>query len=412
MAKALDVLAVVAVLALPADAAAQRFSPEPLDYDHAAERHSDFWEQALAADRRRYDNAVERAAVLIGAGDDEGLAAARAELAAAIPLAPDDALGHYWLGRAAAAQGDWAACASSLGAAFRIDATWVPPVGKAPAPWLLDFELGECLARAGDYEGAIAHYRRILSAGHTDASRVHWRLGEAYMALGRLAEAIESLRTAARLSADADIRFALAVALDRDEELAEAGLAMAQARARDPRLDGLLAVDRVFSPAADRHYYLALAHAAGDERGLALHHMRRYLAAAKDSPWTARARAHLEDLGRFRIGDDLDPSGSAAIDGERVRAAVRAAAGDFERCAAPVPSVLLQVRITALARGGGHARVEPGVRVLVLDQGDAAADTLRAAVGCAERVAARLQLPPVQGSPGSYATVTFSVLAR
>lgn len=393
-------------------AAAQRFAPEPVDFDAEAEQHSDFWEAAIAGDRRRYDAAVERGVTLLEAGDTESLRRARQQLAEATELDPDRPLAHYWLGKTLEASGDWAACAASLGRAFRLEPGWVPPSGRAPPDWLLDFELALCLARAGDFEGAIAHHRRVLAGGHGGVSAVHWRLGEAYMALGRLGEAIDALRAAERLSSSTDVRFSLAVALDRDEQIAEARRTAELARARDPRLGSLLSARRVFTPAEDEHYYLGLARVAGGEDAHALFHFRRYLSIAGDSPWAPRARAHLDALADVALGDDLELRGSAAVEHERAVRALRAAAGRFEDCVAGQPEVLLQVVITALAPGAGASRVRPGVRVLVLDQGPLVTEELREVVACTEAAAAQVDLPRPRGPAGTYATAQFTLIAR
>jgi tetratricopeptide (TPR) repeat protein len=301
--------ALVALLAAGAGRAAAEAPPLvdldlPPDYDQESEQRSDFWEKALEPARQKYDDLVEKAVLQIKQQDKTARDLAIAYLRDAVKLAPELPLAHLWLGRAEGQGGNYAVCAQEIERALDADPKFVaPPLPDMPdAEWSGRYELALCRGQAGEYEAAVDGLRRILAAGTDDApadkvALVHWRLGECYMALGRLDEALASLQQASRLAPwNVNISFALAVAFDRDEDPTSSRDAMSRALEREPRVSSgsLLTSGRAWIPPEDQSYYLGLAYLSSGEAPRALYYLRRYIAATGEGMWTARARGHLE----------------------------------------------------------------------------------------------------------------------
>jgi tetratricopeptide (TPR) repeat protein len=423
--------ALVALVAAGAGRAAAEAPPLvdldlPPDYDEESEQKSDFWEKALEPARQRYDDLVEKAVAQIKQQDRSARDLAIATLRDAVKLAPELPLAHLWLGRAEGQNGNYAVCAQEIARALDADPKFSPPhLPEMPdADWSERYELALCRGQAGDYEAAVDGLRRILTAGTDDATAdkvalVHWRLGECYMALGRLDEALASLQQASRLAPwNVNIGFALAVAFDRDEDATSARDAMARALEREPRVTtgSLLATGRGWIPPEDQNYYLGLAYLASGEAPRALYSLRRYIAATGEGMWTARARGHLEVAQAGAVaGRDLAMRGSASIDEAKSIAAIGKADGELQACVAKNPDLLLSVAVTRVVPGGDQkadtARL-PGVRAIILEQGNLKSDVLKTATSCVEAVAGKIALPKPTGAAGAYVTATFSVIAR
>ncbi len=424
--------ALVALLAAGAGRAAAEAPPPvdldlPPDFDQESEEKSDFWERALEPSKQKYDELVERAVVQIKQMDKTSRDLAVAYLRDAVKLAPELPLAHLWLGRVEGQSGNYAACAQEIARALDADPKFVPPPAAwsevQDAEWGGRYELALCRAQAGDYEGAIDGLRRILAGGVAGdgerAAFVHWHLGECYMALGRLDEALASLQLAYRMQPfSANFSFALAVAHDRDEDPTSARDAMSRALEREPRVSSssLLASSRIWIPADDQHYYLGLAYLGAGEAPRALYHLRRYIAATGEGMWTARARSHLESAQAGAVaGKDLSIRGSASIDEGKAAAAIGKLDGELQACVGKTHDLLLSVALTRVVPGAeqkGEAARPAGVRVLVLEQGGLKSDVLKAATGCAETVASKIALPKATGPAGAYVTATFSLIAR
>ena len=400
----------------------------PPDFDEESEQKSDFWERALEPARQKYEELVEKAVVQIKQMDRTSRDLAAAYLRDAIKLAPDRPLAHMWLGRVEGQNGNYAACAQEIARALDGDPTFVPPPAHwseaQDAEWGGRYELALCRAQAGEYEGAIDGLRRILAGGITaaDGDRagyVHWHLGESYMALGRLDEALASLELAYRLLPyNANVSFALAVAHDRDEDATAARDALSRALEREPRVSSssLLASSRIWIPAEDQHYTLGLAYLGAGEAPRALYHLRRYLAATGEGMWTARARGHLELAQAGAVaGKDLAIRGSATLDDAKAAAAIGKLDGELQACVGKTPDLLLSVALTRVVPGaepGVEGGRPPGVRVLVLEQGNLKSDLLKSVTACVETAAGKVALPRPTGPAGAYVTATFSVISR
>jgi len=405
----------------PAPPAAQPTRPAPpdADYDDQDDHKSDFWERALDPSSEKYDGLVERAAVLLRESDHDSLKQASQLLGQAIRLSPDRALGHLWSGRVADRLGDYAGCAQSMAKALDLDPNLDAPGGTEPTEWAAHYELAVCRARAGKYEAAIEGLRRILGRAQSREVAIYQRLGECYMALGRLDEAVEAFRQGIRLSPySAELSFALAVAHDRDDDAAQARDAMAQALGRDPRAGSLVGVSRIWIPTQDAPYYLGLAYLGGEDFSRAVLHFRRYLAVAGESAWARRARAHYEEaLAGAVAGRGLELRGSATLEPARAASIIGKADGALQGCLRRTPDLLLRVSITAVVPIKGKAAdttgaMKPGVRVLVQEPSDTRSADARTVVGCAEAAARRIALPRPTGAPGTYITAEFDIVAR
>jgi len=398
----------------------------PPDYDEESEQKSDFWDRALEPARQKYDDLVEKAVQQLKQMDRSARDLGIAYLRDAAKLAPELPLAHFWLGRAEGQNGNYAACAQEIGRALEADPTFVaPPWPEAPdAEWSGRFELALCRAQAGDFEAAVDGLRRILASGTGSGepaklALVHWRLGESYMALGRLDEALAALQQASRLDAwNVNISFALAVAFDRDEDPTSSRDAMSRALEREPRVSSgsLYAAGRAWIPPEDQSYTLGLAYLASNEAPRALYYLRRYIASTGEGMWTARARGHLEAAQAGAIaGRDLSVRGSGSIDEAKSTAAIGKLDGELQACVAKTPDLLLSVAVTRVVPGGDQkadtARL-PGVRAAVIEQGNLKADVLKSATACVETAAGKIALPKPTGPAGAYVTATFSVIAR
>jgi tetratricopeptide (TPR) repeat protein len=401
----------------------------PPDFDDESEQKSDFWEKALEPSKQKYEELIAKAVELVKQSDKASRDLATTYLRDAVKLAPDRPLAHMWLGRVEGQNGNHAACAQEIARALDADPKFIPPSNPylegdvAGAEWAGRYELALCRAQSADYEGAIDGLRRILAGGgaaEAAAGYVHWHLGESYMALGRLDEALASLQQAYRLLPyAANISFALAVAYDRDEEPTQSRDALSRALEREPRVStsSLLSSSRIWIPADDQHYYLGLAYLGAGEAPRALYHLRRYISTTGEGMWTARARAHLETAQAGAVaGKDLAIRGSATLDDGKAAAAIGKLDGDLQACVARLPDLLLSVALTRVVPGAdqkGDSTPRPaGVRVLVLEQNNLKSDALKAATTCAETAAAKIALPKPTGPAGAYVTATFSLIAR
>jgi tetratricopeptide (TPR) repeat protein len=163
---------------------------------------------------------------------------------------------------------------------------------------LLSYDLGWARSLTGDLEAGLAEYRRAETLGGLrDPWHLPYNIGDNLMALGRLSEAIFAYRRALRLAPHATIvRFALAVALDRDGQIDLSRAEMSQALSRDHRLATLTSGEWYFIPRGEHHYYLALAHRAKGKPAEARAHLAEFLKLLPDSPYAARARELQETL--------------------------------------------------------------------------------------------------------------------
>lgn len=391
----------------PAAAQSQRYPPEARDADEDAEQRSGLWQGVLQPNRERYQERVDHARVLINRGRVANAREARAVLESAIELAPALPGAHWLMGLLHERDEDWAACAGAYGKVYAADPAFRPllvPDERKPA-WALDYGLALCHAQAGAYESAIVHHKRILSRGFTEEAVVYRQLGEVYMALGRLQEAIEVLGTALRHRPnEVYARYALAVAHDRNEQPDLARRYLDETRALDLGRSQLSHPGEHLVPANDVYYYMGLVHAHDGAAGWALAYFRHYLHAAGAGPWARRARYHVAVLSGRPVwtgGLNIDSVGEVAR--EAVSAAVAREAAALEECVAAVPQALFDVRIT-------YSDASQGVKAQVLYSFAPEVEPVAEAQRCLERVAERIVLPRTRKA--SYMSVHFPMTAR
>jgi len=420
--------------------------PNASDFDQKEEDRSEIWERTLHPQQEVYGPKVASAARLLQHQDKQRREEAEDLLRKAIEIRPDLPTAYWLLGHLYALESNWAQCAEARGAVFEIDPEYVPRnddlVDHHPrgAPALLDFGLARCHALAGNYERAIEHYKRVITGDQAIGSyRVHWRLGEAYAALGRLRQAIAALKTAARLHPrEVLIEYALAVAYDRDEQLSRSRRHLSTALARDSHLSHLAGSDFQPSPTEDEWYYQGLANKARkpERPEWALIYFRRFLAAHGNGPWVRRARQHVEELGEMPLSSSrLAQEGPARVDRDKAADAIDRVDAELQRCVRSVPGALLRVRVTMVAKQAPTRRTrdkkaepsltritsisspyrptpKPGVRTSVDYSFDTNANDIAVATHCLDNVAYAIAMPRVSGEAGQYVTVSFPVIAK
>ncbi|MCU1281905.1 MAG: Tetratricopeptide 2 repeat protein [bacterium] len=227
----------------------------------------------------------------------------------------------------------------------------------------LAFHLGFAREVTGDLEGAIVEHRRLEAMGGLATPNqylVHYNLGDELMATGRLGEAIEEYRRAVALSpARPVVRLALAVALDRDERIDQSRVELSGVLALDPELRNLAAEDYVFVPAADVHYYRALALLERGSTAEARLAMRTFIAILPSGPYAAHARERLTEAEQRVDARELEVSG-VGIDTPSIARALGPVVGALEDCLAPhkVVRIRLEVGHGSLRADAKHPAAE------------------------------------------------------
>jgi tetratricopeptide (TPR) repeat protein len=255
---------------------------------------SPLWDELIHPSRARCARVVEDAHRLLEARTSQAREAAVRALSAAAPSCPSSPALHALLGRELVIAGDFAAARSALERARALT-----PDG-ADHDAQLAFQLGFVRAMTGDLAGSLAEYRRAEALGGLGDEQwlLEYDLGDDLMALGRLEEAIDRYRRSVRLapSHESMPRLALAVALERDDQLDRARAELDIALARDAGLRALSSGRFHFLPPGDEHYYRFLALRARGQLLPARRELEAFLIAVPDGPYSARARAHLRAL--------------------------------------------------------------------------------------------------------------------
>jgi tetratricopeptide (TPR) repeat protein len=184
---------------------------------------------------------------------------------------------------------------------------------------------------------------------------VHYDLGDELMAAGRLTEAIDEYGRAVTLAPDKPVpRLAHAVALDRDGQVDRARAELDVVVTLDPALQRLDGADYIFVPAADVHYYRALALGARGSAAAARAELRAFLTELPEGPYAAHARQRLAEA-ELRVDPRELEVSSAAIDTRAVARALGPVVAGLEGCL-PAPRVV-HVRFLV---SPGRLRSEPG----------------------------------------------------
>ena len=196
--------------------------------------------------------------------------------------------------------------------ALRAIAHWDEFEKKAPQDPRLEemlFRRGfTCTKLGGEkmFRRAVADYEaqlRLLDAATApprDMANVLSNKAEIHMALGELDQALTHYYQALDYVHEPLYAYGLAVALDRDGQLARAREVLASYKF-DPH--ELHRVGVFFIPEGDIYWYESLGHESLGRYESAANYMRRYLTAQPRSPYAARARESLKSLeARARAG--------------------------------------------------------------------------------------------------------------
>lgn len=399
-ARSLVIAALVTLAAGGAAAQSKRHPRPPVDAEAEAEEKSDFWEEVVRPGARRYEQLLVSATDILRMRT--GFERSRELLVEATAVRADLPEAWGYLGVATEKLRDWKTCAAAYGKAYQLDATWRPSrlaskndtstQNRNAAGRPLELGWATCLSRSGDIDRATDALEVLVARG--EATAESWlRLGEVYMAAGRLGEAVTALDQArSERAGNMLARWLLAVAYDRARRPGDAEAAAADAGdvnnvTRDSSIP--------FVPASDYWYVRAFGSRQRPEHALVL--FRTYLGkAGADSPWRARAQEHVDALDALDLATRVDLEGA----GERapVEKAVRAAMPGLRACLAAVPEVLIELRITQI----GPAKALPPPRPLVIRRG---APPRPPPSRIPPQILARR--PPEAQSPGVRATATI-----
>ena len=412
--------------------------PDARDYDQEEEDRSAFWDRASHPQKDLYENNIRRASRIIPRTDKQSRADAEALLRRSIEIDPDNPRAYWYLSFLQFRQKKYQACAAARTTIFRLEPDFKNPLSPrlAGVPVNLDFGLAQCLALSGKHERAIEHYKRILSRGGRLASNmyeVHWRLGEAYMALGRLKEAIGALRTARKINPrEYLLRYALAGAYDRDEQLSLSRAELDFLRYRDSKMWRLGQPNTYITPPEDRYYFLGIAratpvsnakannaHARRLAPARALVDFRRFLAEHNGGPWARRTAHHIAELTKLPISPArVVVKRAGTIDQKKLADAITAANAALQKCVEKVPHVVFEVTITKLVKAGRRTPspssrpLTPGVRTRAVYLFATDANAQATATTCLDRAAAKIALPAIKGPKGSGVTIVFPVVKQ
>jgi len=151
-------------------------------------------------------------------------------------------------------------------------------------------------------QGAARDYTALLdrSDGLTLVSleQVYSNLAETYMMLGLLEEAIEAYREAVVRGGDVSTFYGQAVALDRDERLAEA-LEVIRSQGAEAFMQFRRRFENgqvFFVPSGEEFYYFALIHEAFGYTTEAIANWRLFIKSGAHPDYQPRAKAHVDAL--------------------------------------------------------------------------------------------------------------------
>lgn len=416
------------LVAAPTWAQSKRYPPEPVDKDREQADYSVLWENAANPNHEPYRALVDQAKQALGERTDRGLVAAIEHLDRAIALLPQDGEAYALRGGASFQLKRWEACAADLGVA----------VAKAPrreaseqrALLELSRKHAQCLALSDKLAAAERVLADATAAG-TGTGDMLMRLGEVRIALGKLDEAITTLTAAlgAPETPQAMTRWLLALAYDRARRPAEAIEEVRRALNIDRQFSAITGTPLIGD--GDLHYIKGLAYASmeGPKPELATIYFRQYLKVATNSSWRRRAEEHLRELKDAQLPESIDRlDGTAALDLEAARVAVKRGMPALRACMAKTPSSVVQVRIVRVGprskpqpyappnpyRRYSYRRAPPPAGPSVAAYGDVPLEATRAeidaALRCIEPLASRIALPAVKEKNAWY-EIAFFVIA-
>jgi tetratricopeptide (TPR) repeat protein len=357
-----------------AAAQSRRYPKPPVDPEAEADARSDFWEEIVRPGAGRYEQLIGLAAEILrqstAATSRTTTHRAIDHLEEAVALRGDLVDGWGYLGVATRLAREWEACADAYGRAHALDPGWKATrlatrsraaFRRGPSVEPLELGWGTCLARAGDLQGATDALEALVARGE-DTGESWLRLGEVYMASGRLAEAITAFHSARNQNVGSRrARWLLAVAYDRARRPGDADdVATGAGDVTTETREGA----EPFVPPSDLWYVRAYGLRHAPEKALAL--FRTYLVMAPgDSPWRARAQEHIDALETIDLATRIELEGSG--DRATIEKAVRAALPALRRCVDGAPTILMELRITQNGPPGKARptppRATPTVRV-------------------------------------------------
>ncbi len=402
--------AAIVLTVLAATTSAQSWTHAPLiDKDSEAEQYSEFWEHVLHGFDGNFDELLAQAEELQNSRMASQRDSALPILERAARLKPKDPQVQYRIGRHYKAKRNWKQCALFYGKAFALDPGFTPKGAGGDA---LGKNLGICLLYSEEFEGAVKHFRRLITQ-EFESAETQLRFGEALMALGRLDEAIFSLQRARTLAQNRsrdllrETEFTLAVALDRAERLGESRSLLSRLTSRDSSLTTLHSSDKIYAPPTEELYYLGLAYKAQGNLPWALYSFRRFLSLAPKSPWASHAKSHLRRTAKPELAAKLHVSGSAQWSLAPLRAAIQESEGSLAACVTGYPQVLATITLSgALTRPSTKHQA----RAAISAKADVERTSLNKIVECLESAARKIRMPKQSGLIGGHGTAQFMIL--
>ena len=410
-------LLVLVALASPALAQSKKYPAKPVDKDRQEEQRSRTWDAAIHPERGTYRDLLAKARVAIDDRSPEQAKIAIVEMTTAIAAVPNHPEAYRLRGEAYLALRDWAHCADDLQAAD--DRTTKTDDG---ARVMTRRRLGICQARAGRFSAAEHTLAQAASIAGRDAE-LWLRLGETRIAMGKLDEAIEALKTAsdtADPSTQAMIQWLLALAFDRAREPTAATEAIRRASGADRSFSSIVNPTVPLIGPGDLEYMLALAYSSEPARPeYSLVYFRKFLAVAKESPWRKRAEDHVRDLAQAELPDSVEKRGAAPVEADALRKVVAKNMPALRGCLAHRDGLVVEIKVTKVGpRTPETARERPrlwappaGLQIAPqTDLDNTPRTSLNEVQHCLEPLVGKLPLPEVKERDSWYVAV-FLVVA-
>jgi len=413
-------LLVTMALATAARAQSKTYPPRPVDKDKLEEQRSKTWDSALHPERGTYRDLLAKARVALDERTPDQAKIAIEQMSAAIAAVPDHPEAYRLRGEGYLALRDWPHCADDLQAADARAARATTNDDVARNATLR--RLGLCQARAGRLAAAERTLAQAAASGARDAE-LWMRLGETRIAMGKLDEAIEALKTASETADPGTqplIQWLLAAAYDRAREPSDAAEALRRGAGGDRSFSTI--VNPVFPllGAGESAYLLGLAYSAEPAHPeYSLVYFRRFLFLAKDSPWRKRAEEHVHDLQAAELPDAVEKRGAAPVEAEALRKVAAKGMPALRACLAHHEGLVLEVKVTKVGpRTAENAKDRPrlwappaGLQVAPQTDLDSTPRSgLDEVVTCIEPLVGKLPLPEVKERDAWYVAV-FLVVA-
>ena len=372
------------------------------DFDWKTEQKSQFWELALHPNRILYDQYMDSITKRIRSMHNTNLGGLVSDLIDAIALEPHNPRGYWYLSIVRQRQEDWEACVELRRRALAEDPNFVPPrIYNTPND--AQVGLGLCQNLAGKLSESTKLFERLQRSNHP-SQEVAWRLGEAYMAQGRIREAIETLEVLTQLQRriPRDLSIALAVAYDRDDRTLKSQQRLHLFHQRRWR-----AQPKHFSrvtPLGDRFYYAGLVNKHTGYPNYAIAYFRHFLHAMSHSVWVSKAKFHVEQLRRSNSFGPVTMRGIDKSNQDRITLAMQRAYPQLEQCIATTPDLLVLVHVS-----GGTTSKPPTIRANADYKFSSTEKQSVTALRCIEQTAHHISFPNISRSGWNF---TFSLIFK